>query len=125
MLTDDELWLAAADGKGGGFAEHALEARPLVYKLGALGDRLQLGGRTLSVPTGRGDKALAILARARLRPPAQPCRNHRHAARGGLFQRSGHRDCATSQRKCGDRAPLGKSCPNKLTVRGVRHSKQG
>jgi hypothetical protein len=69
VLTGGGLWLAAAGADGQGLAEPALEARPLRYRPGALGDRLLLGGRTLAIPAGRGEKALALLARARLRPP--------------------------------------------------------
>jgi len=68
VLYPEGLLLTAATS-GDGFSAPALEAKPLRYSPGVLGDKLRIGGYTLGVPQGSGDDVQALLARARLSEP--------------------------------------------------------
>ncbi len=65
------LLLLAAATERDHFTSPVLEAHPLAYRPGLLGDQLAIGGYTLGVPAGRSEAVRALFARARLgEPPA-------------------------------------------------------
>ena len=80
--TERGLWLVAAKDGTRGAAIDLLADGALAYQRGSLSDRLQVEGRELRVPAGKGDEVLETIAVGRIRgADAAPA----PAVRSGLF----------------------------------------
>lgn len=71
-LTDSGAWLVAAAGRFVGTALDAGDPATLRYERGSLRDRLLLGERALTVPTGRAGEVRRLIAKGRLRRRGPP-----------------------------------------------------